>query len=156
MSASACAIITLVLAGLGSLGCSSSGTGGQVTDGSAAQSDAGSTSGTANTALPCSDSDALKVKAIALGDAHVCALTATGGVRCWGDDEYGQLGTPYVAVNGKDYTSGDVPPSTDVLEGVQAIAAQAGHTCALMNTGGVRCWGSNESAAGPHEVFGAD
>jgi hypothetical protein len=40
-------------------------------------------------------------------------------------------------------TNLNTPPSTDVLIGVAAITAQAGHTCALMTTGGVRCWGYN-------------
>jgi alpha-tubulin suppressor-like RCC1 family protein len=60
----------------------------------------------------------------------------TGGVRCWGNNMYGQLGDGTT-------TSRPTPPPTDVLTGVQAIATGFNHTCALMTTGGVRCWGYN-------------
>jgi len=60
----------------------------------------------------------------------------SGGVRCWGQNYFGQLG---------DGTTTDrsTPPANDVLMDVKAIAAGANHTCALMDSGGVRCWGLN-------------
>jgi alpha-tubulin suppressor-like RCC1 family protein len=76
-------------------------------------------------------------KAIAASTA-TCALMTTGGIRCWGDNDLGQLG------DGTDVQRNS-PPSTDVLSGVQAIAMGQSHTCTLMTTGGVRCWGLNDS-----------
>ena len=79
------------------------------------------------------------VSQIVAGDFHTCALmSATGGVRCWGYNSYGQLG---------DGTTTDLhsPPSSNVLTGVSYIAAGSYHTCVLMSwTGGIRCWGSND------------
>src|SRR5207248_935962 len=77
------------------------------------------------------------VQAIAAGDNHTCALTAAGGVRCWGSNTNGQLG---IGTDGLG-TDRKTPGADDVLTGVQAIAAGGNHTCALTTAGGVRCWG---------------
>jgi alpha-tubulin suppressor-like RCC1 family protein len=68
---------------------------------------------------------------------HTCALLATGTVKCWGGNQNGQLGT--------DSSLGNSPTPISVagLSGVKAISAGGTHTCAILNSGAVKCWGDN-------------
>ncbi len=79
--------------------------------------------------------------ALAAGDAHTCAGTNAGGLRCWGANVDGRLG---------DGTTVDRLTATPVrddggeLLGVEGVATGAYHTCALLDGGAVRCWGWNQ------------
>jgi len=79
------------------------------------------------------------IKAIAAGYAHTCALTASGGIKCWGSNEFGQLG------DGTIIDSLISVSVSSLTSGITAIAAGDGHTCAITSSGGIKCWGSNES-----------
>ncbi len=93
-------------------------------------------------ALPTVMLGGASVAAVVAGGAHTCALDAAGAVRCWGDNAYGQLGL------GDRNARGDAPgemgtalPAVDLPGAAQAIAAGTDHTCALLTTGAVACWG---------------
>jgi alpha-tubulin suppressor-like RCC1 family protein len=79
------------------------------------------------------------VAAINAGEKHTCALLKTGPAKCWGINLYGQLGDGTT-------TNRKVPTSVSGLaSGVTVIRAGYNHTCALLASGGVRCWGDNSS-----------
>ena len=89
------------------------------------------------------------VTAIAAGAEHSCVVVA-GAVKCWGNNQYGQLGTGNI-------TNTTAP--TDVLgltSGVTAIATGASHACALTSGGGVKCWGRNDVGQAGHQQYRID
>jgi alpha-tubulin suppressor-like RCC1 family protein len=77
--------------------------------------------------------------AIVAGAAHNCVLTSTGGVKCWGNNMYGQLGS------GSTLDQLVPMPVSGLSSGVIALSTESYHTCALMSGGGVKCWGLNNS-----------
>src|SRR6266850_614574 len=69
---------------------------------------------------------------------HACHVVNDGTVRCWGNNDFGQLG---------DGTTSDrlIPVTVSRLTDAVAIAAGGAHTCALLADGTARCWGFNGS-----------
>ena len=96
--------------------------------------------------------------AIAAGGTSACAVV-NGGVKCWGNNTYGQLG---------DGTNSARNAPVDVVglsagSGATAVAMSKTNTCAIV-AGAVRCWGlstalgngSNLSSNVPVAVSGLD
>jgi alpha-tubulin suppressor-like RCC1 family protein len=74
---------------------------------------------------------------VAAGPRHTCLLTRTGGVKCWGNNTNGELGDGTKEIR---YIPVDVE---GLSSGVASLAVGEGFTCALMQDGGVKCWGNN-------------
>ena len=72
-----------------------------------------------------------------LWGSFTCALTTAGGVKCWGNNETGQLGSP---ISSPALTPVDV---TGLASGATAITAGGAHACAIVAGGSAKCWGSN-------------
>ena len=85
------------------------------------------------------------VKAIAAGYNHTCALLNDGRVKCWGNNNKGQLGQGTLSLP----TQVLLVSSTETysLENVTAISAGGDHTCALLSDTSVKCWGDGEFGA---------
>jgi len=75
---------------------------------------------------------------LAAGEQFTCALTTTGGVKCWGENNSGEVG------DGSG-TMRTIPTDvTGLASGVAGIVAGLNHACALTTGGGVKCWGRND------------
>jgi cysteine-rich repeat protein len=81
---------------------------------------------------------------IAAGWEHTCAVTEQGSVKCWGNGANGRLGYGNITSIGDN----ELPSSVGVvtLDGDVATAVSIGltHSCALIDNGGVRCWGAGD------------
>jgi alpha-tubulin suppressor-like RCC1 family protein len=95
--------------------------------------------GTSASWTPVEVVDLHDATSIAAGLAHTCAVRRYGHVVCWGSDSDGQLGYDV-----ESSPFGDRPIVTDVTDAVE-VSAGALHSCALMSTGQVKCWGNNSN-----------
>jgi len=86
--------------------------------------------------------------AVAAGLQHTCILRGTGGIRCWGRNNEGQLGNNSTAdslvpvfVRVPLFFIGSTPVQFTTLSNMTSIESGTGHVCASSATGGVACWG---------------
>jgi alpha-tubulin suppressor-like RCC1 family protein len=78
---------------------------------------------------------------IASGLYHSCATLHSGQVWCWGANNAGQLG------NDTEPPTSFVPVEVTGISNAARVVANADHTCALLTTGAIRCWGDNSFGA---------
>ena len=80
-------------------------------------------------------------KAVAAGRQHTCAILDDGTLKCWGYNNWGQLGYG-------DKTSRNAPDATEVVNlgpgrTAKAVAAGDSFTCAILDDDTIKCWGQN-------------
>lgn len=78
--------------------------------------------------------DVIEVQA---GMDHTCALLSDGTVKCWGNNDQGQVGL----ATGESWGTPQLVPE---LDQVVQLAAGYSYTCALQSTGAITCWGLGE------------
>jgi alpha-tubulin suppressor-like RCC1 family protein len=79
------------------------------------------------------------VRDISAGAQHTCATLYSGGTLCWGSNQYGQLGVGQSAAS----LANSGRPMAVSLSNVIYTRAGVRHTCALLASTEVACWGYN-------------
>ena len=80
---------------------------------------------------------------LAVGMYHACVVVHdTHNVRCWGRNYSGQIGD--YSLNNRNQPSITYYSDLSVITNAVKIAAGLGHTCALLSTGEVACWGLDD------------
>ncbi len=89
---------------------------------------------------PVGSSTPLAFSSLAAGDDHICGITPTQDLYCWGRDNSGQLG------DGGTNTDSSRP--VKIGTAFTAVTGGIAHTCAISpspNPGSLYCWGQNRS-----------
>jgi alpha-tubulin suppressor-like RCC1 family protein len=77
---------------------------------------------------------------VVAGVQHACAIFNGGSLACWGDNRAGELGTGSVSRSSPPVAVGGISGATGLAAGGNFGSA---HTCALLSSGGIQCWGDN-------------
>ncbi|MEE2835288.1 MAG: right-handed parallel beta-helix repeat-containing protein, partial [Myxococcota bacterium] len=96
--------------------------------------------GTLNHAIPVAPELVADIEFVRAGKAHACALKSVqGGMNqaiCWGANDKRQA-------NPTSPSRVTEPVVIEGLIGVKELALGNDHTCALLNSGRIKCWGGN-------------
>lgn len=87
-------------------------------------------------------------KTVVAGPNHTCATLDNDAVKCWGNNDKGQLGLGDTLNRGDMVgTVGDALLAIDFGVGRTAKAIRGGysHTCAILDNDKIKCWGNNSS-----------
>ena len=79
-----------------------------------------------------------------IGNSFGCAMPGDGSLKCWGSNNYGQIG------DGTGNSPQLKPVRPINLEGANTIDSGGLHSCAILGDGSLKCWGDNRyGQAGP-------
>jgi alpha-tubulin suppressor-like RCC1 family protein len=100
---------------------------------------------------PCTNGNGnllTSVASISAGHGNTCALSMTGGVKCWGFNASGQLGNGTLADAAAPVdvcAVGATPPCStgngNLLSGIASISSGEEYVCGVTTANGAKCWG---------------
>jgi len=100
------------------------------------------------------------VQKVATYSDFSCALTAAGGVKCWGRNDLGQLGTGVEYTDSREQQSSLPVDVRGLGSGVVDVSTGTDSACAVLASGKVMCWGQdgwgklgNDSAKVPGDTL---
>ena len=89
----------------------------------------------------------LGAKDITAGSDYACAILTNGKIKCWGQNNKGQLGLGHKDDQGDDLGEIENLPTINLGTGRRALSLSSGdgHNCAYLDNRTIKCWGYNNS-----------
>ena len=94
---------------------------------------------TTSSSSPVSVSGISNATSVSVGYDYSCAMLSSGAVQCWGWNTYGQLG------NGSTTDTSNPVSVIGISSSATSVSAGDVHSCAVLSSGAVQCWGENGS-----------
>jgi hypothetical protein len=132
---------TCVLLAIGQLRCFGANTNGMLGQGNTASIGDASTEMTYLLNIDLAFSEVVDM---CVGGNYACAVSSAGQVKCWGGNEFGQLGQGHMNALGDELNEmGSNLPAVDLGTGNLAskVSCMQAHTCVLLQNRNVKCWG---------------
>ncbi len=92
---------------------------------------------------------------LSAGASHTCVVTRAHTVKCWGDNNGGELGNG--TIGGSSAAPLDVVNLTDAVSVSTSLDGPFSATCAVTQSGAAKCWGGwkpGATAPAPEDVAG--
>ena len=101
-----------------------------------------------HSAIPVTVAGIANAVMVDAGYNHTCAVLSGGTVECWGENGADQLGDGVIRHNngitddnGIDFSV--IPVQVSGITSATEVDVGTGHSCALLSSGAVDCWGAN-------------
>jgi alpha-tubulin suppressor-like RCC1 family protein len=95
--------------------------------------------------ISLSSCDIWVVHGLAAGGDRTCEVRSNGAVACWGENTSGGLGDGTSGLDQAGWGESDVEVVVSGISNATAVTAGNQHTCALLSSGTIDCWGSNSN-----------
>jgi cysteine-rich repeat protein len=94
--------------------------------------------------------------ALAVGGTYACAVLADGTARCWGGNDFGQLGDGTNTASATPVVVLDLTGAVGISASIEfsGVVMNGGEACVVLSDGSVRCWGGSVGSNIPVPVPG--